>query len=190
MFNTGLKCLISTAVGNSAGAFGVSDLMISPMANGNYLRQYIYIYGSQNSLLILLSIPFDLDVAGLFHSAITQSGGSLCKTYTSKEKAKTTLETLAEESGCSSRNRTSLLQCLREKEAKDLAVIRGPLIDYNIVVEDFVTNGQENTAFMPDTPYNMLKNGHVNKVPWIIGVNSAESCSTALRKRGKLTADN
>jgi carboxylesterase type B len=137
-------------------------------------------------VLILLSIPFD--VAGLFHSAITQSGGSLCLVYSTKEKAKTTLEALAEDSGCSSRNRTSLLQCLREKEAKDLAVIRGPSIDYNIIVEDFLTNGQD-TAFMPDTPYNMLKNGHVNKVPWIVGVNSAESCAGALGERLILTFD-
>jgi hypothetical protein len=92
---------------------------------------------------------------------------------------------LAKETGCwfsttnnnEQRRNQRILNCLREQRASELAVVRGPDIIFSPTVESY--ESQESEKFLPDTVYNLLKARKVNKVTWLIGVNSAEWMSTA-----------
>jgi len=65
-----------------------------------------------------------------------------------------------------------------------LAVVRKSDITYAQTIETYEAEDQEEEAnkFFPDTQYNLLKSGRVNKFPWIIGVNSAEFVGIAAGK--------
>jgi len=70
--------------------------------------------------------------------------------------------------------------------ATDLALIRRAPVAYYLISESFLDENHISQAFMPDTPYNLLKDGKANNVPWLIGINSAEFIHSAA---GKLKID-
>jgi len=104
---------------------------------------------------------------GLFHKAISQSGG--CTTITgTKQQGEATSLVLATNLGCEGDDAAT---CLREQSVADLlaasaaippsATIRalGPTVDGD---------------FMPDQPRTLFKSGEVNQVPYMLGSNHDE----------------
>lgn len=67
-----------------------------------------------------------------------------------------------------------MLTCLQTKDAADLVLLRPPDVIHGLTVETGFDPSDLSDVFMPDTPYNLLKSGKVNAVPYLIGVMSTE----------------
>jgi len=113
---------------------------------------------------------------GLYHTAISESGSHVCNQGISTgSDPLVTVQEVGKELNCSTESSTQLLECLRTKTAAELAVVRSPNVVYGLSIDSNSSN-----PFMPDSPYNQLKNKKANPVPYIIGINSAEWVGTAL----------
>ena len=69
-------------------------------------------------------------------------------------------------------NSAEMLKCLRNVSAHDIALNQP---NFSPSVEALPEDGNLTDIFFPDTPLNLLLTGNVNKVPWLVGVNSAEA---------------
>lgn len=119
---------------------------------------------------------------GLFHKAIAQSGVSIvdgAQGTDGRERAFRVGKTLGKDTN----NVTELLEFLRSVPAINLAnltmktlteeeVRRGVLVSFLPVAEERFYNAQ---SFINDGPLNLLLESRVNKVPFILGYNSAEA---------------
>jgi len=85
---------------------------------------------------------------------------------------------VAEEVNCDGNaTTTEILECLQAKPASEIAVIR-PSVQNNHYIPSIDTHSP--SVFLPDTPYNILKDKKANPVPYIIGVVTAEWVGQAL----------
>jgi para-nitrobenzyl esterase len=105
---------------------------------------------------------------GLFHRAISQSGGcsTLALTKAAAEPAATALATALECNG------DDVLGCLREQQVVPLLTAAGML-------PASATGGRSigptvDGDFMPEQPRTRYKNGDINKVPYLLGSNTDE----------------
>lgn len=139
-----------TIFANSAGGMNVGYLTVSPLTQG------------------------------LFHRAVSQSGGTVCgKTHGMVvAKPEDSVGRMGRAVNCSTTSSTELLNCLKTKPASDLAValLGAP---YLLTVEDR-PNPVEGSVFMPDTPYNLLSQGKAHPVPHIYGNTNAEWLGSTL----------
>lgn len=118
---------------------------------------------------------------GLFHRAISQSGTVLSESTTIFDlHPELTKKAAADAFNCSLENSEVFLNCLRTIPAADLALIKSPDIKYALTVELGFDPNNLTDVFMPDKPYNLLKAGKVNRVPYIMGVVSTEWISASL----------
>lgn len=62
-----------------------------------------------------------------------------------------------------------LLDCLRSRTAEEITLAQPT---GSLSVELMHDNGEN--VFIPDTPYNLVMARSANRVPWLVGVNSAE----------------
>lgn len=86
---------------------------------------------------------------------------------------KETAQKFGEAMNCpDSTNSRSLLKCLRNLTFEEIAMGQP---DFNPSLETIPSNGDMSQIFYPDTPANLLLSQEGNNVPWIVGVNSAES---------------
>lgn len=141
-----------TIFGNSAGGMHVALLMISPMAQG------------------------------LFHRAISKSGATLCANTIwpgFETRPVNSIELASKAHNCSVQTSTELLSCLRTKSASEIS-LGFEAAPYILTVEDR-TDPVENSVFMPDKPYNLLKAGKSHALPHIFGDVNAEALSDALK---------
>ncbi|ODM94707.1 Esterase FE4 [Orchesella cincta] len=114
--------------------------------------------------------------AGLFTRAISQSGANVCSNtgfIPAQNPAATVIE-VGKQLNCSTTSSTEILECLRSKPAADIAVVRSPNAVYTLSIDS-----TSSSVFMPDTPFNLLKNKKANQVPYIIGITSHEWLGTA-----------
>lgn len=140
-----------TIFGESAGSASVMYHLVSPMSNG------------------------------LFHRAILQSGSAISPWSFQWEPTKTACK-LAQHVNSSVSCETSKQVCelFNNVSAEELMNARVPRSEGDIVLSENifvpcvekVLPGVE--TFLPDTPYNLITSGKFNKVPIIMGFNSAE----------------
>ncbi len=124
-----------TVFGESAGAFDTCYQVASPLSRG------------------------------LFHRAISQSGGCTTRNTTNQE-ALAQSDNLAESLGCDTAN--DALACLRDASVADLLAASGgfgPTVD---------------GGFIPDQPRALFDSGEFSKVPYILGSNSDEGTLFAI----------
>jgi len=120
--------------------------------------------------------------AGLFSSAIMQSGGCVARTSAEMQAWSAGLVTSA---GCA--NAPDAIACLRERDADDLlsgfeftavepggriVVMSGPTVDGYV---------------LPLSPVEALRTGRFNHVPFVIGINAHETASPLFRIDQRLT---
>jgi para-nitrobenzyl esterase len=104
---------------------------------------------------------------GLFHKAISQSGG--CTTITAtKEQAFATSKGLAEAVGCAGGDE---LSCLR---GKDVATLLAPAATLPGVAAARTLGPSVDGDFLPEQPRTLFRDGRINKVPYMLGSNRDE----------------
>ena len=101
--------------------------------------------------------------AGLFHRAISESGGCTTKMRT-KTEAETAGINFAAHVGCTG---AGTLACLRAKSAADLMATAD-------VAMGFGFGPEVDTQFLPDQPRTLYDAGMIAKVPYLLGSNTDE----------------
>lgn len=129
-----------TIFGESAGAFDVCAHVVSPLSRG------------------------------LFHKAISQSGGCSVGVAT-KEDSAAAAQIIANELGCGTGTASEKLACLRAVPTADL-LDAGPLV--SLVAEGTNLALSVDGGFLPEHPRDTLDSGDLPKIPWILGANSDE----------------
>lgn len=138
-----------TIFGESAGAASVSYHLLSPMSKG------------------------------LFNRAIMQSGSALGYWALQLEPLETA-SLLAQQMGHTTTNPKDIYNLFNNMTAEDLLTYRVPRKEGDVVISEnlFVPCIERKIhavePFLPDSPYNLITQGKYNKVPVIIGFNSAE----------------
>lgn len=138
-----------TIFGESAGSASVGYHLVSPMSKG------------------------------LFHKAILQSGSPISPWSMQFEPLKTA-ELLAQQMGHKISDLNEIYKIFSTLTAEEIMKTRVPRNEGDIVLSENIfvpcvekaLPGLE--TFLNDTPYNLITKGHYNKVPIIIGYNSAE----------------
>ncbi|XP_013192666.1 acetylcholinesterase [Amyelois transitella] len=138
-----------TIFGESAGAASVSFLVLSPMAKG------------------------------LFHKAIQQSGSAL-SAWAYQFKPVYMASLLAKTMGYHTQDPHKLYEFFMEKSNSELIITRVPRKKGNLIISEILytpcvedaIEGEE--PFLTEIPYDVLSQGKFNKVPMMIGINSAE----------------
>jgi para-nitrobenzyl esterase len=135
--------------------------------------------GGGHDVCALVASPL---AAGLFSSAIMQSGGCVARTSAEMQAWSAGLVTSA---GCA--NAPDAIACLRERDADDLlsgfeftavepggriVVMSGPTVDGYV---------------LPLSPVEALRTGRFNHVPFVIGINAHETASPLFRIDQRLT---
>jgi carboxylesterase type B len=111
--------------------------------------------------------------AGLFHRGVSHSGTATVPWILDKNPLEKTLF-LAERMGCTNPDQQHMVNCLRSKPAADLvrtvstvnevigSLFSHPFLTYAAVVEE-----EHNEAFITMTPREYLKQGRIQKLPWL-----------------------
>lgn len=123
----------------------------------------VTIFGNSAGGIIVSSLLLSPMSAGLFHRAISQSG--IVTTKMIKElNAWPEAQNFANSVGCSSGSPAELVQCLLQKEGKDLiAHQKNVNISYTI-----------NDSFFPERPEKLLADQQFPTVPYLLGVTNHE----------------
>ncbi|CAH7072740.1 Ces3 [Phodopus roborovskii] len=122
----------------------------------------VTIFGNSAGGMIVSSLVLSPMSAGLFHRAISQSG--VITSQIVKEKNPwLEAQTFANSLGCSSVSSAELVQCLLQKEGKDLNNQNNVNISYII-----------NDSFFPRSPEKLLTEKQFPTVPYLLGVNNHE----------------
>lgn len=138
-----------TLFGESAGSASVGYHLVSPMSKG------------------------------LFHKAIMQSGSPISP-WSMQFEPLETARLLAQRIGMRTNDTNKIYEHFKALKAEDLLKARVPRKEGDIVLsENIFVPCVENPfpdieSFLTDTPYNLITKGNYNKVPLIIGYNSAE----------------
>ena len=104
---------------------------------------------------------------GLFHKAISQSGGCTT-TMTTKEQAAATADALVAAVDCAG---DAPLDCLREKDVATLLGAVGSLpATAGLRTLGPIVDGD----FLPEQPRTLYREGRINKVPYMLGSNTDE----------------
>lgn len=104
---------------------------------------------------------------GLFHRAISQSGGCTTVTLT-KQQAEATADALATSLGCDG---DDALACLRDKDVPALLMAASTLPPS---ATGRTLSPTVDGDFLSDQPRTLYKSGKINKVPYILGSNTDE----------------
>uniref|UniRef100_A0A8C8USH4 Carboxylic ester hydrolase n=1 Tax=Peromyscus maniculatus bairdii TaxID=230844 RepID=A0A8C8USH4_PERMB len=122
----------------------------------------VTIFGNSAGGMIVSSLVLSPMSAGLFHRAISQSGvinSKILKEMNPWPEAQTFASSLA----CSSVSSAELVQCLLQKEGRDLNKQKNVNISYII-----------NDSFFPRSPEKLLTEKQFPTVPYLLGVNNHE----------------
>ncbi|XP_014282700.1 venom carboxylesterase-6 [Halyomorpha halys] len=123
---------------------------------------------------------------GLFKSAISASGSALCP-WAIAENVREKAAKIADELGCPTGDSKSMVDCLRNRPASSIVGfskifipwLYNPFAPFGPVVEQ---NGP--TAFISDSPLNIIKKGKVNNVPWLVSFTSDQGLYPAAELLG------
>ncbi|ODN01050.1 Fatty acyl-CoA hydrolase precursor, medium chain [Orchesella cincta] len=186
-FRLGILGFLNTGDREATGNMALKDQVMALKFIQNYIS---YFGGNPNSVTIfgnsgggmcvgfLMISPMSKD---LFHRAISESGTSLTETSDILDlQPEITKQAVAEKLNCSHETSVELLNCLRNIDAKDIALLRAPEIRYSLTVEKGFDPNNLSDVFMPDKPYKLLQSGNVHRIPYIIGINSAEYITAAI----------
>nr|XP_048293134.1 carboxylesterase 3 isoform X1 [Myodes glareolus] len=123
----------------------------------------VTIFGNSVGGMIVSALVLSPVSAGLFHRAISQSGvitNKILKEINPWPEA----QTLANSLGCSSVSSAELVQCLLQKEGKDL----------NNQQKNVKISYISNDSFFPQSPEKLLTEKKFPTVPYLLGVNNHE----------------
>lgn len=104
---------------------------------------------------------------GLFHRAVSQSGG--CTTLTNtRQQAEATARTLASSLGCAD---TGVAACLRSQQVLPLLTAASSLPP---TATGRTLGPTVDGDFLPDQPRNLYERGDISRVPYLLGSNTDE----------------
>ncbi|XP_077979545.1 neuroligin-2-like [Glandiceps talaboti] len=187
-FNYRLNALgfLSTNDDAARGNYGTLD----QVAALQWVNDNIHYFGGDNSSITLFgqsagAASVGLQVIspkakGLFHRAIAQSGsafvpfGFKLPPYDIVKNTKR----LAEMMDCPTEPSDQLVECLRTRNAYEIATASSSFTEGDMVPFCPIVDGPG--GFMPDDPYTMMVNGDYNKVPWLSGYTRHENGYTLL----------
>lgn len=112
---------------------------------------------------------------GLFHRAISQSGGCTTRQNTDRDTLNAQLDAYVEDVGCGDAD--DVIACLRSKPVED--VVNLETTDRTMGLEGIanifgvVIDGEG--GFLPEPPLDYFERGDIAKVPYILGSNTEES---------------
>ncbi|CAH4029011.1 unnamed protein product [Pieris brassicae] len=178
----GFLCL---GIKEAPGNMGLKDQVEALRWVKRHIKQFngdpdnITLFGeSAGSASVLYHIVSPMS-KNLFNKAIMQSGSAISPWSIQLEPKKTAFK-LAEQMGYKPKNVNEVLQIFKNKTIMELLGTRVPrhegdtILSENIFVPciEEVENGMEH--MITDSPYNIIRNGSFNKVPIMMGFNSAE----------------
>ncbi|XP_038168419.1 carboxylesterase 3 isoform X4 [Arvicola amphibius] len=167
-YRLGIFGFLSTGDKNMPGNQGLLDVVASlRWVQGNIVSfggdpNCVTIFGNSAGGMIVSSLVLSPMSAGLFHRAISQSGiitNKILKEINPWPEA----QTLANSLGCSSVSSAELVQCLLQKEGKDLNNQKNVQVSYI-----------SNDSFFPQSPEKLLTEKQFPTVPYLLGVNNHE----------------
>jgi para-nitrobenzyl esterase len=155
--NYGLEDLVAALkwVQRDVGAFG-----------GDKGR--VMIFGESAGGLNVCALLASPGAAGLFHSALIESGGCVAD---SRATALATGATLTANSGCS--GAADVAACLRAKTAAELLAALPPVVSVSGGQPPYQPN--VDGTLLPDVPLEVIRGGQHNRVPVAIGANADET---------------
>jgi carboxylesterase type B len=103
---------------------------------------------------------------GLFHRGISHSGCALNDWVMMNNAFNKTLN-LAKKLNCPHTSHQEIVKCLKEQKADDLVKFDGMFAAVKEYAHD--------NAFITDTPINYLKNGNIQKLPWLVSATKDEA---------------
>ena len=119
---------------------------------------------------------------GLFHTAFSGSGSAL-NPWAFQPDPIPNGKKIAKMHGCPTETSKMLVECLRTKDAHDIAFSHSKFLDFysdpiaafGPSLENENGNPDESySRFLTDAPINLIDKGEVNEVPWIIGFDTDE----------------
>nr|AAH57187.1 Es31 protein [Mus musculus]AAH57188.1 Es31 protein [Mus musculus] len=122
----------------------------------------VTIFGNSAGGIIVSSLLLSPMSAGLFHRAISQSGVVISKILEDLN-AWSEAQNFANSVACGSASPAELVQCLLQKEGKDLITKKNVNISYTV-----------NDSFFPQRPQKLLANKQFPTVPYLLGVTNHE----------------
>ncbi|KAJ3644894.1 hypothetical protein Zmor_022594 [Zophobas morio] len=107
---------------------------------------------------------------GLFHRAMSQSGTAL-NPWVLMEQPLQKTKKLAASLGCGAKKVDHMVECLRKRSGRQVVAsvkeflpwLYNPFSPFGVVVDSWSSD-----PVLPDHPYNLIKSGKVNDIPWIV----------------------
>ncbi|XP_008048828.1 carboxylesterase 3 isoform X2 [Carlito syrichta] len=137
----------------------------------------VTIAGTSAGGCIVSALVLSPVAAGLFHRAIAQSGVITTPLFM-MDNTWLLAQNIANSVACNSSSPAEMLQCLRQKEGKELILTK----KLNITSLSFTIDG----TFFPKSPKELLREKQIHSVPFLLGVNNHEFSWLILRGWGIL----
>ncbi|XP_055477331.1 carboxylesterase 3 isoform X3 [Psammomys obesus] len=122
----------------------------------------VTIFGNSAGAMVVSFLVLSPMSAGLFHRAISQSG--VINNLMKEMDVRPVAQSFASSMACSSESPAELVQCLLQKEGRDLTKQQ-----QNLTVSYIV-----NDSFFPQSPETLLTEKQFPTVPYLLGVNNHE----------------
>ncbi|XP_078689036.1 fatty acyl-CoA hydrolase precursor, medium chain-like [Branchiostoma floridae x Branchiostoma belcheri] len=174
---------------DAPGNFGLLDLMKALQWVQANIRSFggdpdrVTIFGESGggwAVSLLVASPM---ATGLFHRAVSQSG--VAGIPVTRRGDVRRAESFARQSDCPTTPYEEMMSCLRRQPGESLAVM---------MTGDFAVLPGNATAvfggdFLPESPWDLMSKKQVNKVDYLLGMNSFEFGNTMVEGLGKTFID-
>ncbi|MFO1405906.1 MAG: carboxylesterase family protein [Steroidobacteraceae bacterium] len=157
-----------------SGNYGLEDLMAAlrwvqrDIGAFGGDRSRVMIFGESAGGVDVCALLTSPTAAGLYQSALIESGGCVADT---RDKALATGATLAERTGCSTA--ADPVACLRAKTPAELLAALPPVVSVSGGQAPYQPN--VDGTLLPALPYQTIVAGQQNRVPVVIGTNADET---------------
>lgn len=166
--------LDTEAPDSRSGNYAIEDLVAAlkwvqrdiAAFGGNKAR--VMIFGESAGGVNVCALLASPAAAGLFNSALIESGGCVAVT---RSAALATGATLADNVGCSTAS--DIAACLRSKTPSELLAALPPVVSVSGGQPPYQPN--VDGSLLPEAPLDAIRNGQHNRVPVVIGTNADET---------------
>ncbi|CAG4948038.1 unnamed protein product [Colias eurytheme] len=183
-YRLGVLGFLCLGIKEAAGNMGLKDQVEALRWVKNNIRAFggdpdnITLFGESSGAASVVYHMLSPMSAGLFNRAIIESGSAMSYSNGQFEPKKTAFR-LAAQMGINTNDVYELVNIFKRKTIKELLSAKVPRNTGNIVQSEnvFVPCIEETIGlepFITESPYNIINSGKFNKVPVIMGFNSAE----------------